>query len=218
MKKDLIKYEKEYGDIPEDNRERLNYILNILKITDKHWKDILKCIPKLRKPKFHAMNFIIYVIPKATPRARLGKYNRFYVSDAKFNNDLFGKFINDVGLEKGVITTPCRFITDIYLPIPSAFNKIEKVLAELKLLPAIVKPDWDNAGKTYSDMIQKHLLLDDSLIFDGRVRKYYSFKPRVEMTIEFMDKYDCKSNKKKIEGWKTYKEIENNIIEKDSMV
>ena len=49
-------------------------------------------------------------------------------------------------------------------------------------------------------MIHDSLILDDSLIIDGRVRKFYSVKPRVEVFIEFMDAYDSVYNANKMKG------------------
>ena len=56
------------------------------------------------------------------------------------------------------------------------------------------------------------------LLLYGRVRKLYSSKPRVEIEIEFMDKYDCKYNKKKIENWKSIQEIKDRVIDRDSII
>ena len=75
----------------------------------------------------------------------------------------------------------------------------EKIFAELGLIRPIAKPDWDNLGKTYSDMIQGSLLYDDELIVEGISRKFYSMKPRIEISISYMKDIDCKFNKKKIE-------------------
>ena len=97
-----------------------------------------------------------------------------------------------------MITTPCKFTCRSYLPIPKSMSAIEKILAEMGLIRPITKPDWDNIGKTYSDMIQGMLLLDDSLIIEGVSKKYYSTKPRVEIYIEYMEKYDCLYNERKI--------------------
>ena len=60
------------------------------------------------------------------------------------------------------------------------------------------KPDWDNVGKAYCDMIQDILIYDDSLVVEGVSKKFYSVKPRIEITIEYMEDYDCEFNKKKI--------------------
>ena len=74
----------------------------------------------------------------------------------------------------------------------------EKILAEMGYIRPISKPDWDNVGKTYSDMIQGTLLFDDSLIIEGISRKFYSIKPRIEIKIEYMKKYDSLYNTNKM--------------------
>ena len=77
-------------------------------------------------------------------------------------------------------------------------NKAEKILAELGLLCPISKPDWDNLGKAYSDMVQQALIMDDALIFSAESIKRYSIKPRVEIEISYMMDFDCEYNRKKI--------------------
>ena len=77
-------------------------------------------------------------------------------------------------------------------------NKVDTVLAELGWIRPITKPDWDNLGKTYSDMIQSTLLEDDSLIIEGTSKKYYSLKPRIEIHIEWADEHDCPYNYNKL--------------------
>ena len=76
-------------------------------------------------------------------------------------------------------------------------NRAEKMLAELGFIRPISKPDFDNLAKTYSDMIQGSLLYDDQLIVEGRSSKYYSIKPRIEITLEYMEDFDCDFNKRK---------------------
>ena len=83
-------------------------------------------------------------------------------------------------------------------------NKSEKLRAEMGLINNLTKPDWDNLGKTYSDMIQNTIIMDDSLIIEGTVRKFYSSKPRIELTIEYADRYDSKYNMKNITKRKQY--------------
>ena len=105
-----------------------------------------------------------------------------------------------------MIATPCKFYADIYFPTPKGMTKEEKLRSELKLIHHVSKPDWDNLGKTYSDMVQNTIILDDSLIIEGKVTKYYSIKPRIEITILFADRYDCKFNEKSIKNRKIYKD------------
>lgn len=219
MKKKQREYQEKYGQVPNDFSERFEFIIKHLKLSMKDIEKVRKGIKKLLKVQWTDLDFIFYFVPEATPRARYSSFTRrFYVKNASDNHELFKDFIEHSGDLFHIVTTPCKFYCDIYLPISNQMNRVEKVLAELKLIRAVSKPDWDNAGKTYSDMIQKHLLLDDSLIVEGVVRKFYSFKPRIEIRLSYMEKYDCKFNKKKIEEWKFYKDISEKIIEKDSIM
>lgn len=96
------------------------------------------------------------------------------------------------------ITTPAKFNCIAYLPIPKTMKPTDQILAELGFIRPISKPDFDNLVKTYTDMIQDVILYDDSLIVEGTLMKYYSWKPRIEFTIEYMDEYDSVFNKNKI--------------------
>ena len=77
-------------------------------------------------------------------------------------------------------------------------NNIEKIAAEMGLIRPISKPDWDNLAKAYCDMIQDLLIYDDALIVEGTSKKFYSVKPRIEVTISYMENHDSQFNKKKI--------------------
>jgi len=214
-KKELREYREKYGSIPNDYFDRFRYILDELRVSDKDLKKIREGLRKLLQTEWDILNFVFYFIPKATPRARLSpKTKTFYVRNASSNHQLFKEFIENEGHKFDIITTPCKLLLDLYMPMPSGMTKEEKIYAELRQIRAISTPDWDNAGKTYSDMIQKSLLLTDSLICEGVVRKFYSFKPRIEIKIESMKMYDCKYNKKKIESWKIYQELADKIVEK----
>jgi Holliday junction resolvase RusA-like endonuclease len=105
-----------------------------------------------------------------------------------------------------------------YHPVPSNMTRIEKILAELRLIYPISKPDFDNLAKTYADMVQKYLLLDDSLVIQAIQKKRYSCKPRIEIKFKFMTKYDCKYNKRKIESWTSYQASPIPIKEKESII
>jgi Holliday junction resolvase RusA-like endonuclease len=216
-KKEMQEYQEKYGSQPKDFFDRFNHLINSMKLTAKDIKNVQEGIRKLLKAKWEELNFVIYFMPKSTPRPRSGR-NGFYVKGAADNSKAFKEFIETSEHDFGIITTPTIFRVDIYLPIPAQMNRVEKILSELKLVRPVVKPDWDNAGKTYSDMVQKHLLLEDCLIIDGQTRKFYSSKPRIEIKMKYMKKYDCKFNKKKIESWKFYDELEDKILERDAIV
>ena len=218
-KKDLKHYSEKYGNIPNDFNERMLYLFDYFKISDKHLNKIRKKIIKYKQCEWKTIDLVIHFIPKATPRARTSRFAKhFYVSDASSNSKLMEQFVKDNLKEYPLITTACRFYCKTYSPTPtSQMSKEDIVLSELEIIQNMSKPDWDNLGKTYSDMVQKHLILDDSNIIDGRVQKLYSIKPRVEIHIEFMDKYDSKYNKKRVESRKQYIDNINKIQEKDSI-
>jgi Holliday junction resolvase RusA-like endonuclease len=186
-------YQQLYGNIPESYEERLEYLLNTLTIKNKSVYDKIKSIINI---KWKSTSFVIYLLPKATPRPRRSFNGIFYVKGAKDNKDLFRKYIIDINPE--IIYTPIKFSCISYFPIPKSMNSVEKVCAELGFIRPISKPDWDNIGKTYCDMIQDLLIYDDSLIIEGTSKKYYSVKPRIEITLSWMKDFDSDFNKKKM--------------------
>jgi Holliday junction resolvase RusA-like endonuclease len=202
-KKELKQYEEKYGEVTNDCLERIyNFIDGI---SDKQLDNVRKDIENNLNTKWKSISFIFYFIPKATPRARYTGFGKhFYVSDAMNNRKLMEDFVKNELSDFNLITTACKFYCDCYFPTPKSMTKSEQLRAEMKLINNLSKPDWDNLGKTYSDMIQNTIIMDDSLIIDGRVRKYYSSKPRIELTIEYADRYDSNYNMKNITRRKQY--------------
>lgn len=195
----MLKIEKEYneiyGDIPRDYEGRLEYLLN--KMNLKRFNEpVYEYMKRIREIKWKDISYTIYLLPKATPRPRSGKNGIFYVKGAKDNKKFFQNYI--VNQDIDLITTPCKFICNSYFPIPSSMNNIEKIAAEMGLIRPTSKPDWDNIAKAYCDMVQDLLIYDDSLIIKGVSEKFYSVKPRIEITISYMEDYDSQYNKKKI--------------------
>ena len=94
---------------------------------------------------------------------------------------------------------------------PTGMSKQEKILAEMELVHNVNAPDWDNLGKTYSDMVQDVLISNDSLVFRGSVKKCYSVLPRIEVKLRFMTTYDCKYNKRTVEKRKSFYENDKTI-------
>lgn len=196
MDKEEKEYHDKYQTVPRDFLDRLSYLLSELKIK-KHASQIFDRAESISNIKWNNFSLCIFLEPKATPRPRSGFGGKvFYVKGAALNRKRFKKFMDSI--EQPMITTPMKFKCTTYFPIPSSMNKVEKILAELGYIRPISKPDWDNVGKTYSDMVQEQLVLDDSLIIEGKVSKFYSAKPRVEISIEYMDEHDSKFNESKI--------------------
>ena len=188
-------YEKLYGNIPKEYDTRIFGLIDDSRINKR--TKITDMIKESLDIRWNIVNFVIYLVPHATPRPRYNFFtHNFYVKEAANNKKRFKKFIDKLDLD--MITTPCKFYCSSYFPIPKSMSVGEKILAELGFVRPISKPDWDNIGKSYSDMIQGSLLYDDSLIIEGISKKYYSTKPRVEVQIKYMEGYDCKYNAKKM--------------------
>lgn len=196
MEKDYI---EEYGDIPKEFLERYLTLLNETNLHRCKLK-VYDEIDRISKIKWKTLSFTIYLIPKATPRPRCSTRGVFYVRGASDNKKFMKDYIKNMkNLEDiPLITTPIKFYCTSYFPIPKAMNPVEKILAELGYIYPISKPDWDNVGKTYCDMIQDLLIYDDSLVIEGVSKKMYSTKPRIEITLQYMEDFDSNFNRSKI--------------------
>ena len=103
-----------------------------------------------------------------------------------------------------------RFRVDCYFPTPTSVMKgYEILLAEEGLIRPMITKDWDNLGKTYSDMIQEYLLINDNIICDGSSNKYFSIRPHVDITIQYQEDYDSEYNRRRVENSKSYKKLFN---------
>lgn len=214
-------YRNKYGNVPSGMGDRIIYAMDKLKLNIGDISKIKKFVNDiLFLTEWKTYDFTFYFIPEGAPRPKYsGKIGSFYVKGAKADARMFSEYLDELKeyeVEYEMITTPCKFYCDIFMPVPENMSRIEKFLSEIRLTYPLGTPDWDNVGKKYSDMVQHGLILNDSLIVDGRVRKYYSFKPRVEIHIEYLTKYDCNHNKKKVESWKSYTDSE--IKVRDSII
>lgn len=200
-----IEYEEKYGDIPIDYKERLEYLYDKLKISDFQAFDILqKRDMMIQSLYYYDTQIILFEIPEGSPRPRFRIVNRSNLSNMAISNPNFVHVYSLTGKEDNVfmkrlmnqedfnaldsmICTPC--IIDIYMffKTPSSYNREDTILAEIGLHRPITKPDWDNGGKKYSDMFNANVWLDDTLVIDGSVHKYYSILPRVEIRLRYLN-------------------------------
>lgn len=207
LKKNLDLYKEKYRDISNDQIIRIHNFLKENKFTEKDFKKFDKEFYRILNIEKETIKMVFNIVPESTPRPRLNfSHGNFYVKNARSNNDFLKMVVNKEEILKDLICTPCTFICKMYFPIPENMNKVEKLLAEMEVIKPANNKDWDNLGKTYSDMIQKWLLLNDSLITIGTSEKYWSLKPRVEIYITYLKEFDCKYNQKSIENSKIYQE------------
>jgi Holliday junction resolvase RusA-like endonuclease len=70
-----------------------------------------------------------------------------------------------------------------YMPIPKSWSKKKQAAALAGTLRPTGKPDWDNMAKM-TDALNEVVWRDDGQVVDGRVRKFYSDRPRLEIVVE----------------------------------
>ena len=190
-------YLLKYGDIPSDDEARLKYILDKYSFNE---KSLDKAITRLDSVDWKSVDFTLYLIPMPTPRPRYDG-NHFYVKGAARNKRLIKRFI-----ERNIIFTRCEIYIEAYLPTPtSLMSNAEIYLAEIKRIYPVGSADVDNLMKTYMDMIQGHLLLNDNIVTLGHLEKFYSVKPRLVVHIRYQDGFDSHFNEKRVTNTTAYK-------------
>ena len=206
MKKENLKlYAEKYRNIDSDLKKRIYEYIKSHRFSSKDFEELDKDIDRILNIDKEIIKIVLDIIPEPTPRPRLNFRNgNFYVANAKTNNEFFRVLVSKEELLQDKIYTPVTFTCNTYFPIPSGMNKKEVILAELGLIRPPITKDWDNLGKTYSDMVQKWLLINDGLITKGTSEKFWSLKPRVEITLEYLTEFDCKYNERLITKSKSY--------------
>lgn len=138
-----------------------------------------------------AIAFTIFGDPQGKARAKTVRmkngYSHSYTPEKSVSYENLVKlcFRDEVGDD--FIPMKGMFQVDIkaYMNIPTSKPKVWKSLALVeKVIRPTKKPDWDNIGKIICDALNGIAYKDDSAIVDGRVRKFYSEQPRVEVVIK----------------------------------
>ena len=84
-----------------------------------------------------------------------------------------------------LLYTPCDIEYRAYFPTPSYYNKTQIFLAEIGVDRPLIKPDFDNIEKSYSDAFTGNVWIDDIVVVDATFRKYYSVLPRMEIDLKY---------------------------------
>ena len=70
-----------------------------------------------------------------------------------------------------------------YVKIPKSATKARRAKMLSGKIRPTTKPDWDNLGKLVSDALNGVAYDDDKRVVDARVRKFYSDRPRTQVTL-----------------------------------
>ena len=211
-------YDLEYMDVPRDFQERLNWLCDKLNITkDNQYDKILKKRQRMLSSLYYSTYVVIlYEDPEGAPRPRARLINRQNLINTAMSNGNFihiysitgqsdRKFMKKLMQEdmyslSNIIYTPCDVEYRTYFKTPSSFSSQDQILAEIGLIRPIVKPDWDNIGKKYSDMYNGNVWVDDANVIRGTVDKYYSALPRVEIILNFLNALYTSTQRRSMES------------------
>lgn len=199
-------YEQKYGHIPLDYDERLAWMVDHYNLSPAKMDEILLCRTNmLCNMEYYDLDIVsLYEEPEGTGRPRYRIINRqnfhmeamknsdfvhVYTLGAKDDHIFMKKMIdNELIALDGLINTPVIIEYLCYYKTPASYNVTRTFMAEMGIdRPGLDKPDWDNAGKKYCDMYNHNVWLDDITVIDGRVRKFYSIKPRVEIKLRYLN-------------------------------
>ena len=205
-KQKASEYEEKYGDIPVDFRQRMSWLYDTLKLSQSQMYEIMNTSSQMSGAlQFSGdINVVLFEVPEGSPRPRFRIVNRQNLANMAIANPSFAHVYSITGAEDNkfmrrlvdagelqqldsLICTPCNVDICAYMRTPTSFNKTDTILAEMGLIRPIYKPDFDNIAKKYSDMFNKNVWLDDTLVIDGSIHKYYSVLPRIEIRIRYLN-------------------------------
>lgn len=216
-------YDLKYGEIPRDYSERINYMIDKYHLSPSKMDQIIQRKRAMEHwLDYYDFKVILYEEPGGAKRPRFRIINKrnyhqaaianpefvhVYSPNAAEDHTFMHRLINDELVQlDNFIQTPCICDFTAYFKTPSYYNTIETFLCEIGLDRQYMKPDWDNIGKKYSDMYNSNVWLDDNLVVDGAVHKYYSILPRVEIHLRYLNFMYTEKDYNRIINRKDYKE------------
>lgn len=201
-KQKMLEYEENYSNIPKNYIDRLNWLYDTLKIDDKKSQEIIQARNSfINSTYYETIRIVLYEIPEYTPRPRARLINKKGIINAATGNNSFIQVYSITGRQnreymkqfaqsnlgelETLLCTPCDIEYRSYFPTPKYYNKTQIFLAEIGLDRPVSKPDFDNIEKAYGDSFTGNIWLDDILVVDATIRKYYSVLPRVEIDLMY---------------------------------
>ena len=198
----VIEYEQKYGTIPKNYIDRLYWMFDNFNIDDKKSQEIIDARNRfINSTYYETIRIVLYEIPEYTPRPRARIINKKDIINAATGNNSFIQVYSITGRQnreymkqfvssnmnylETLLCTPCDIEYRSYFPTPKYYNKTQIFLAEIGLDRPVSKPDFDNIEKAYGDAFTGNIWIDDILVVDATIRKYFSILPRVEIDLMY---------------------------------
>lgn len=138
------------------------------------------------------MKFIVFGEPVAKGRPKFSRQGNFVKSytpakTTNYENLVSLSYVEACSSENHPLEGGVSMKIDAFFSIPKSTSKKKKDLMNAGFIKHTKRPDADNVAKAVCDALNKIAYLDDSQIVHLEINKYYSYQPRVEVTIEEID-------------------------------
>ncbi|PEQ75169.1 hypothetical protein CN478_20675 [Bacillus cereus] len=132
------------------------------------------------------IKFTVLGEPVAQGRPRAGIRNGKINMRDPMKSRNFKQYVRLVASQNApeeLLEGPLFLEVKVYKPLLKKFSKKKRLEAEQGLIRPATKPDVDNYAKGILDGLNSVLWKDDNQVVDLHVSKWYSEKPRIEVTV-----------------------------------
>lgn len=129
------------------------------------------------------VEIVLYGAPRGKERPRGTKDGHFYTPEKTRSYEAALKYVaGTVMADRPLLSGPLQLDMIVRVPIATSWPKKRQEDARSGRERPTKKPDFDNYAKVV-DALNLIVWTDDAQIVDGRVRKFYSDKPGMWITI-----------------------------------
>ncbi len=121
--------------------------------------------------------------PMGKERVRMTRQGHAYTPERTVNYESrLALAAQQVMAGRALLDGPLEVSVEAHMPVAESKPKKWRAAALAGEIRPVKKPDWDNFGKIL-DALNLVVWVDDSQIVEGRVRKFYSDQPRMEIHV-----------------------------------
>lgn len=129
------------------------------------------------------MQVILYGEPMGKQRPRVTRHHTYTpAKTVNFETALKLQYMNTN--KHKPVDGAVRMEIYAYFKIPKSISNKKRLLMIAHKIRPTKKPDFDNIAKIVGDALNGIAYLDDKQIVDGKITKWYSDQPRIEVYLE----------------------------------
>lgn len=129
------------------------------------------------------IEIVLLGAPRGKERPRLTKAGHVYTPEKTRDYEAALRYAAKEAMgDRPPLDGPITVDIEVKVPIAQSWPKKRQEAARAGKERPTKKPDWDNFGKML-DALNLVVWIDDSQIVEGRVRKFYSDKPGMWITV-----------------------------------